>query len=87
MTDICERNDPELIPRNIRAALDEYAESHIPRGSFLRCVLSNDLAGAVMRADTDNIRVIRSIVGYVINYLPRDCHGSPEKYKSWTGGV
>lgn len=81
--DISELNDPSLIPPSIKEGLDNYLEHGIPTGDFLAAAISNDLAMAVGRADSQNIRVLRSIVGYLWNEFPRHAWGSSEKYKDW----
>ena len=81
--DISVRSDPSLIPSRIIKALSNYAEHGYPVGSFLAAVISNDLMNAVGRADDDNIRVLRSICGFVHNEFPRGSHGSREIYKNW----
>ena len=83
VTDISARNDPSLIPSRIIEALSDYANHGTPTGSFLAAVISNDLMDAVGRADDDNIRVLRSICGYVYNKFPRGSYGSREIYKDW----
>ena len=83
VTDISVRSDPSLIPSRILQGLKDYVEDGTPTGSFLAAVISNDLMDAVGRADDDNIRVLRSICGYVHNEFPRGSHGSREIYKNW----
>ncbi len=81
--DISELCDPALIHPCIKKALENYAEHGIPTGGFLAAVISNDLMTAVGRADNQNIRVLRSICGFVHNELPSGSHGSREIYKNW----
>jgi len=64
-------------------ALNRYIEHGIEPGSFLYAVLSNDLKGAVGRADHNNQRLIFEYVAYLYNYCPADCWGSPEKVENW----
>lgn len=61
------RFDYSLIPEETKAGLKRYEEQGIPPGDFLRCVLENDLHGAVGHADMENIRVIVQIVCYIHN--------------------
>lgn len=68
---------------DIKEALDQYAATGMPLGSFLMSVLKNDLTQAVGRADDDNLRGIREIVQYVYNELPGTCWGSPDEVKAW----
>ena len=76
--------DYSRIRPDIRAALDEWGTGESPFcGDFLRAVLSNDLMGAVGRADEYNRLTLWVIVSYVYNVLPSICHGSPEKVAAW----
>ena len=81
--DISVRNDQALIPSQIIEALSSYVENGTPTGSFLAAVIANDLMDAVGRADDENIRVLRSICGFVHNEFPHGSHGSREIYKDW----
>ena len=71
------------LPPFTKETLDEYAKNRRPTGDFLRCVLSNDLFGAIGRADDYNIKYMREICSYIYCKLPSGCWGSGEKYKQW----
>ena len=73
-----------FIPDYMMGAITRYVEKGIPPGGFLTAVISNDLAGAVSRADDTNIRNLPAYVGYFYNHLPSQCWGSPERMKRWT---
>lgn len=73
----------QLVRPQMKDALDEYAQDHVPRGSFLRAVLCNDLKTAVAQADHENLVTLPAIVSYIYNELPIECWGSPEKYVAW----
>jgi hypothetical protein len=45
--------------------------------------LTNDLTGAVSRADFDSLQAIPAIVSYLYNEVPSVCWGSKEKVKAW----
>ena len=66
-----------------KASIDRYVEHRIPTGGFLEAVLSNDLMGAVGRADAGNLRDLHEICSYVYNRIPSGCWGSPEKVRAW----
>lgn len=74
------------IPTNIRAGLDRYALERIPTGDFLRCCLENDLKGAIGSADIWSLASLGNIVIYIVNVLPMDSQGSPEKVAKWLAG-
>lgn len=71
------------VPRGTLNSLILYAQEGVPTGGFLHAVLSNDLRGAVARADKANLQAIKSIVEFVCNQLPQLCHGSPDKVAAW----
>jgi len=67
----------------IKATLDRYVKHKIPTGGFLEAVLSNDLVGAVSRADSINSQRIPEIVKYIYNNLPSNCWGNNETVTKW----
>ena len=71
------------IPKSTMDSLKRYVEQGIPTGGFLEAVLSNDLMGAMGRADEFNRAAIFDICGYVYNEMPGNSHGSPEQVKAW----
>ena len=71
------------IPLPILEGLRHYAMHHVPTGSFLEAVLSNDLTKAMGRADEHSRRSLWNIVNYCYNALPSTSWGSPEKVKAW----
>lgn len=73
-------------PHTLQSLLDYVGVSHgrrIPTGGFLEAVLSNDLFGAIGRADTENSQAIHAICTFVYNRLPSGSWGSPERYRNW----
>ncbi len=75
--------DYTLIREDVLESLKMYVDDRIPTGSFLGAVLSNDLRGAMMRADDDNLATLFHIVAYVYNEIPSECWGSPERVNAW----
>lgn len=71
------------IPEHMHGPLREYIEHHVPKGSFLKAVLCNDLREAVACADSDNIQNIPAFVNWLHNEAPRGSWGSPEAYENW----
>ena len=68
----------------IAEALDRWGSGEHPFvGDFLRAVLENDLAGAVSRADPENLAALKDIVTYVHTELPALSHGSPADCTAW----
>ena len=65
-----------MIPKVIKDSLDRYINEGIMPGSFLRAVLTNDLAGAVFKADSNNLAALKDIMLYVYNEVPANAWGS-----------
>lgn len=71
------------IPDSLKGALQRYAEHGIMPGGFLTSFLSNDLLGAVGRADDQNIYLFREITAYLYVALPCEAWGSPDAVENW----
>jgi hypothetical protein len=67
----------------MREGLKNYFEHRIPTGDFMRSVLSNDLRGAVGRADSQNIYLLHEYVSWLWNEAPAGAWGSPAKVDAW----
>jgi len=65
-----------MIPATTLRSLDLYVKEGITPGGFLYAVLTNDLFGAIGKADSTNGAAIRDICLYIYNELPGDCWGS-----------
>lgn len=82
-------NDPRFnseyaaIPEHMREAMLEYVEQGRLTGDFLRAVVSNDLAGAVGRADAQNLLLLPVYVRWFYNRAPSGCSGSPAIVQQW----
>jgi hypothetical protein len=77
---------PEWMFGNIPAYMKEpilgYLLDGLEPGGFLYCVLCNDLHGAVIRADSNNSRMIGAY-GKMLGLLPVEAWGSKEKVDAW----
>lgn len=73
----------ETAPVSVRGTLQRYLENHIPAGSFMNAVLSNDLRESFATADDFNRYELFDIVKWLYNEAPGSCWGSPEKVKMW----
>ena len=72
-----------ILPEHMRDGMRMYIEVGMPCGDFLRCVLSNDLMGALSYADSINMHEIHKYGFFLYNYAPAMCYGSKENYDSW----
>ena len=73
------------LPEGLQGGMQRYVEDGIQAGHFLTAVLSNDLLGAVSRADSTNIKLIPEIVRWIYNEAPSSCWGNVEKVQAWRG--
>ena len=73
------------IPDRLLAGLDRWIRDAIPPGDFLRCVLHNDLFGAVSRADADSEAALGAIIRWLVQYAPRESWGSADVCRRWCG--
>ena len=71
------------IPQTLMRPLHRYIIDRCPTGDFLRAVLSNNLLESCGRADHISIKALPSIVSFIYNHAPGNCHGSPEKVRAW----
>lgn len=74
-----------FIPERMHNGIINHVVFHTECGSFLTAVLDNDLAKAVMCADSENIALIPFYVSFLNNaeYVPAVCWGSKEKVTEW----
>jgi hypothetical protein len=94
MPDIQDLNIPALtlkaetlgVPDHLIPGLVCYVVQKRPTGSFLQCVLENDLKGAIERADDESVFALKKIVVFLYNYAPSGCWGSPKKVEAWLKG-
>lgn len=73
----------EEIPEHMRAAMLSYVQIGHLTGDFLHAVVSNDLGGAVGRADPQNLPLIPLYVRWFYNRAPAVCHGSIDIVNAW----
>lgn len=76
--------DYSTVPVDYMAgAVQRYIENGLEPGSFMRALLSNDLRGAIARADGMNIARIPHWVVWMEQNMPVGSWGSPDAYWSW----
>ena len=75
--------DYSKLPIGLQDGMKRYIEQGYQGGHFLYYVLSNDLIGAVNRADSENIKLLPDIVKWIYNEAPSGCFGSDVKVKAW----
>jgi hypothetical protein len=75
--------DYSKLPEHLRPGMRRYIENGILPGGFLLAVLSNDLSGAVMRADEVSLQNLRQICQWLLDEAPGFSFGSAENVKLW----
>lgn len=72
------------IPEHLQPGLERFVLQGIRPGSFLCAVLSNDLAGAVMRAsDHTALAALQALGAWLYNEAPASCWGSTAAVDAW----
>ena len=74
-----------FVPHHDRDGIIAYIETGRPLGGFLNAVFCNDLMAAYGRADSENQAAMQTIVTWIYNFAPSDCHGSPERVNYYSG--
>lgn len=72
-----------LVPSHMWHGVEGYFLHGCQPGGFLTALLSNDLMGAVGKADDTNADAIREWCQFLYNYAPSGSYGSPEAVESW----
>jgi len=72
-------------PRTVEA-LERYLVHRVAPGSFLRSVLENDLIGAILRADSENLAALPELCRAIWDDLSVKCYGSREVVEKWLAG-
>ena len=81
--------DPDYskLPHGLRDGMQRYIENGSQVGHFLTAVLSNDLVGAVNRADDKNAKLLPEIARWLWNEAPGNCWGDANRVQEWQGAV
>lgn len=75
-----------MIPEHTLAALDRYVNHRLQPGGFLTAVLSNDLFGAVSKADSFNKLALTEICQYIYNEVPSNAWGTYDVVRNYLRG-
>ena len=72
-----------LVPASTQHQLTQFIKEGKQVNAFLRCVLCNDLAGAVTRANAENLAALPTIAQWLYSEAPDACWGTEAKYLRW----
>jgi hypothetical protein len=72
-----------FIPQGMHDGIIHYVFHHLPGGSFLNAVLTNNLREAASRADETNKPLLAQYVYFFYNYAPMSCWGNEEVVAEW----
>lgn len=75
-----------MISNNTKESLERYVNHRIQPGGFLTAVLSNDLFGAVTRADRESKLALSEICQFIYNEVPGDAWGSHDAVRNYLKG-
>lgn len=75
-----------MIPQLTLDSLNRYINRRVQPGGFLTAVLSNDLFGAVSRADSQNKLALTEICEYIYNEVPGNAWGSYDAVRNYIRG-
>lgn len=77
------------LPCYMQDGMRLYVEHGILPGGFLTAVLSNDLMGALGKADDINLHALPAYGRFLYNNAPCGCYGSLQAVASWckAGGL
>jgi hypothetical protein len=78
-------DDWAYVPSHLHAGLKRWVDEGITPGNFLRCVLNNDLRGAVAHGDPESLSALADITKFLIWHCPVHCWGSRENVRNWPG--
>ncbi len=73
------------IPERMMPSIEQYITDGIQPGTFLSAVICNDLKGAVMWADQENMGNLPAYASYFYTYAPIACWGSKGVMDKWIG--
>lgn len=72
-----------LIPDNMHESVKAYVLKGRHVGHFLSAIFAHEFYEAAGRADQQNIDCFHGWAVFLTNYIPGNCHGSPETVKEW----
>ncbi len=77
----------DMLPVEGRGRIRRYIEEGYGASlsTFYRCLLSNDLIGAIQGADEENRAALPAYVEYLTAYAPAGCYGSAANRQGWRG--
>ena len=75
--------DWDSCPPSVRGGLSNFIYHGIPTGGFLHDVLTNNLFGAMSKADDINKHILSEICTFIYNHLPSGSWGNEDKYEHW----
>ena len=79
--------DADLVPANVRAAIDAYVDRRAPVTFFVRALIANDLLDCCAYAPKDfTMAQLRACERLVFNRIPGRARGSAVAVDAWLSG-
>lgn len=76
-------NDDTFVPPHLREGIINHIQTGRGVGNFLDAVLCNDLRNAIFCADRVSLQALPTIVRWLHNYAPSQCHGNENHVRGW----
>lgn len=70
---------PIDIPRRTQETIDNYVKNKLKPGGFVEACLAHDFIRAIQMCDPENLRKLKKIVDYILEFVPFEIQGSYEK--------
>lgn len=79
----------DVLPEHVREGAKLYVERGIKPGSFMKAILANDFAGALLHADSVNSNRLHLFATWLNRRCPPEAWGSYEAVSKWlrAGGI
>lgn len=75
--------EESCVPAHLRGGLRRYFKDRMETGAFLRCVLENDLLGAIKRMNPPRFDELPHILDFLLAIAPAPSWGSKENVAAW----
>jgi hypothetical protein len=72
-----------MIPAITKETIDWYITKKAKPGGFVEACLAYDFIRSIQVADCDNMRAMKYIVDYILEFVPDEAKGNYQKVDLW----